>query len=381
VRRLALKSIICAVALATLTGFSFAAYAHKASDSYLSLRVEGSNITGRWDIALRDLDLAIGLDANQDGQITWGEVRMRQPQVAAYALSRLSLDADGTACSASVTGHAIDRHSDGAYSVLDLAARCTRAPTRVTLDYRLLFDLDAQHRGLLRLDGGGQTRTAILSPEAAAQAFSLRETSLLSQLGDYFVHGVWHIWIGFDHILFLLSLLLPAVLIRHAGNWEPASGLSPALTDVLKVVTAFTLAHSITLSLAAVNWVHLPSRLVESTIAVSVIFAAINNMYPVVTARRWLLAFVFGLIHGFGFASVLSDLQLPRESLLTALIAFNAGVEAGQLAIVGLFIPLAWALRRSWFYSRLTIYAGSSAVLVLATVWLLERAFDIRLVS
>ena len=148
---------------------------------------------------------------------------------------------------------------------------------------------------------------------------------------------------------------------------------------MFKVVTSFTVAHSITLSLAALSVISLPSRLVESTIALSVLLAALNNLKPLVAERRWAVAFAFGLIHGFGFASVLTDLGLPQGALLLALVGFNLGVELGQLAIVGAFLPVAYALRGSWFYRRLVFSGGSAAIALVAAVWLAERVFDLKL--
>jgi hypothetical protein len=247
------------------------------------------------------------------------------------------------------------------------------------VDYRLLFDLDPNHRGLLRLLGPGGTRTAVLGPERPQRDFELARPAWFAQLADYFVHGVWHIWRGLDHILFLLSLLLPSVLLRRDGHWQAAPALRGSLLDILRVVTAFTVAHSLTLSLAALGWVMLPSRLVESTIAASVLLAALNNLRPLVGEGRWVLAFVFGLIHGFGFASVLSDLGLPRNALTAALIGFNLGVEAGQLAIVLAFLPLAWPGRRSRRYRVGVLGVGSALVAVLAALWLLERAGNLSI--
>jgi hypothetical protein len=359
--------------------FCTAAFAHKPSDSYLSLRLDQTTVQGQWDIALRDLDHVLGLDADQDGALTWGEVRRRHADIAAYAVARLALAADGSACAIRVTDHLIEQHSDGAYAVLRLGGTCPHAPQELQASYSLLFDADPQHRGLLRLDERGETRTAIFSAEAPIQAFVLAEPGRLRQFIDYLKHGVWHIWIGVDHILFLLALLLPAVLIWSERRWQPAAHARSALWEVLRVVTAFTVAHSITLSLAALGVVLLSSRWVESAIAASVIFAALNNILPVVRGRRWLIAFFFGLIHGFGFASVLSDLGLPQGALLPALVAFNLGVEVGQLAIVAAFLPLAWLLRRSSFYRQVIFAGGSAAVMVLATRWLVERAFDLRL--
>ncbi len=191
--------------------------------------------------------------------------------------------------------------------------------------------------------------------------------------------GVWHIWIGYDHILFLLSLLLPAVLRREAGHWQAIAGFSPALWEACKIVTSFTVDHSITLSLAVLGIVSLPSRLVESAIAASVVLVALNNLYPILRAHLWWVAFAFGLVHGLGFASVLIDLGLPGGALLTALVGFNLGVEVGQVVIVGVFLPLAFWMRHSWFYQRLVLGFGSLLIALVASVWLLERSLDLNL--
>jgi hypothetical protein len=357
------------------------AQAHKPSDSYLALTVDAQGVRGQWDIALRDLDFALGLDADGNGEITWGEVRARHADIAAYAQGRLRLSADGAACALTIGPQLVDEHTDGSYSVLPLVVACPAPPARLTVDYRLFADLDPQHRGLLNLQAGGSTRTAVLGPDQAAQTFELGASSRLAQFGAYLREGVWHIWIGFDHILFLLSLLLPAVLVWQQRRWQPAPTFGVAFWDVLRIVTAFTLAHSITLSLATLGWVALPSRWVESAIAASVVLAALNNVHAVAHRRRWMVAFAFGLIHGFGFASVLADLGLPGEALVLALVGFNLGVEAGQLAIVAVFLPLAYALRRTLFYRRVVLVGGSVVIALLAAVWLAERAFDLKLIS
>jgi hypothetical protein len=345
-----------------------AVHAHKPSDSYLSLGLEGEELRGQWDIALRDLEFAIGLDANGDGAITWGELRGRQHEVAAYAFARLKVKD----CVLRPGALLVDEHTDGAYAVLEFAGACGAAlPGRLEIEYSLFADLDPTHRGLLRARSGGQTVTGVLGPDQPRLSLDAQGRSRLAQFLDYGREGVWHIWIGFDHVLFLLSLLLPAVLL--------APRFAPAAWDVLKVVTAFTVAHSITLALAALSVVTLPSRLVESAIALSVILAALNNLWPVVRRGRWLVAFGFGLIHGFGFASVLAELGLPRDALLLALVGFNLGVEAGQLAIVAVFLPLAFLLRDTWAYRRVVALGGSAAIALLATLWLVERAFDVKL--
>lgn len=356
------------------------AWAHKASDSYLVVNVNGDSISAKWDIALRDIDFALGLDGNGDGEITWGELRTRRAAVEAWALSRLDLTRGGP-CTFQATALQVDTHSDGGYAVLQLAGNCPQTVGEVGIRYRLLFDLDGLHRGLLRLAIDGTAHSAVLGPDSGMQHFSAVAPSRLAQFRQYLVEGIWHIWIGFDHILFLLALLLPAVLVRADGHWRGATRLRDALHEVLWVVTAFTIAHSITLSVAVLGWIALPSRLVESAIALSVVLAAANNLWPVVEHRRWVVAFCFGLIHGFGFASVLVELGLAPGALLLSLLAFNVGVELGQLAILAATIPAAFALRNTRFYRRGVFIWGSLLTLLIALVWLAERALNLRLVS
>ena len=226
------------------------------------------------------------------------------------------------------------------------------------------------------------------------------------QFQDFAREGIWHIWIGFDHILFLMALLMPSVLRRwrrgeisappkgdvftltpgsrilrredQTWGWEAVTEFRPAFWNVLKIVTAFTLAHSTTLSLAALEVFNLPLRLVESTIAASIVVGALNNLYPIVVSRLWVVAFFFGLIHGFGFARVLAEVGLPQNALLVPLVGFNVGVEIGQLAIVAVFLPLAFGLRRSWVYQRVVLVLGSAVIALVALAWMVERIFNFK---
>ncbi len=353
------------VALLALAGL---AHAHKPSDSYLSLEASNNALQGQWDIALRDLEFAIGLDADGDGAITWGELRKKHAEIAAYAFARLAL----RGCSITPDAHLVDQHTDGGYAVLKFTAACGQPlPESLELEYSLFADLDPTHRGLLRARLGPQTVTAVLGPDQPRLKLDWHGRSRSAQFLDYGREGVWHIWNGFDHVLFLISLLLPAVLL--------ALRFAPAFWDVLKVVTAFTVAHSITLALAALGAVTLPTRLVESAIAASVVLAALNNLWPIVQRGRWLVAFAFGLIHGFGFASVLAELGLPQGALVLSLVGFNVGVEAGQLCIAAAFLPLAYAMRHTWMYRRVIVAGGSAVIVLIAALWMVERVFDLEL--
>ena len=355
------------------------AYAHKASDAYLTIERDGRTLHGQWDIALRDLDNALGLDVDGDGDIVWGEVRAREADIAAYALPRLQVSSGGERCTLALTRWLVDRHTDGAYAVMQIDGACAQAGPTLALDYRLFEGLDPQHRGLLNFVENGQSRSVVFSADAPHRIVGGDSGGALAQFATYLNEGVWHIWTGFDHILFLLSLLLPAVLVRDGGRWRTGNSFRAAFVEVAKVVTAFTVAHSITLTLAALSIVVLPSRLVESGIALSVVLAALNNLHPMVANGRWIAAFGFGLLHGFGFAGALHDLGLPAGSLALSLFGFNLGVEAGQLAIVVVFLPLAFLLRSTWAYRRMLFAGGSVAIAAIASVWLVERAFDVPL--
>jgi len=369
-----------AVLALLLAALAALAHAHKPSDSYLAIRADGSKVQGQWDVALRDLEFAVGLDSDGDGAISWGELRARHAEIAAYAFARLRVRADERPCTLAALEHLVDQHSDGAYAVIRFEGRCEAERFRaLDIEYSLFFDLDPTHRGLLRVETPKGTLTAVLGPDKPKLSVPLEAASRLAQFFDYVGHGIWYIWIGFDHVLFLVSLLLPAALRPAARGWEPAERFAPVFWEVFKVVTAFTVAHSITLSLAALAVIQLPSRLVESAIALSVLLAALNNLRPLVLGRRWIVAFAFGLIHGFGFASVLADLGLPQDALLVALVGFNLGVETGQLAIVALFLPAAFWMRRTWLYRKMLFVGGSALIALIAAIWLLERSLDLKL--
>jgi len=352
------------------------ARAHKPSDSYLQLEKTATGLQGRWDIALRDLEPAVGLDADHDGRVNWGELKARLPVVTAYAVARLHASSSAGPCPVTAVAQGVVAHSDGKYLALALDLHCPTQAASATLVYDLLFDLDAQHRGVLRYTDGGQMQPFVFSKTRR----SIQLANLTPRFTAIVRLGIEHILSGYDHLLFLTALLLPAVLRRRQGVWEPAADFRSVLLDVLRTVTAFTVAHSLTLALSAAHWVVLPSRFVESAIAASIVLAALNNLFPVLDADRS-LAFGLGLLHGFGFAAVLADVGLSGQSFLRTLFGFNLGVEIGQLAVVIALLPVLHVLRRSPRYPTWGLPIASSGVMLVACVWLVERAFDLKIIS
>jgi hypothetical protein len=213
-----------------------------------------------------------------------------------------------------------------------------------------------------------------MTPAAASAVIDSVQAVGLSGFLSYIGHGAHHIWIGYDHILFLLTLLIGAFAMRGSERT-----LRERIYEAVKVVTAFTIAHSLTLGLAAFGVLSLPAALTESLIAVTITLAALNNIWPLVSRRLWIVAFGFGLVHGLGFANMLGELAMPRENLLTALFAFNLGVELGQLAILFATLPVIILVMRHLAarqpsFGRFALPAANLAIAAVGALWFTDRA-------
>jgi len=355
------------------------AHGHQPGLSYLNVTVAEAGLTGRLDMSLRDLELAVGLDTDRNGSVTYEELLGRQPAIAGYVAKNLTFQADRQPAPLQVTGHQVAADQDGVYAVVEFQVNCPRPPHALEIDCRLFMENDPQHRCLMQLEYQGEPRMAVFRSGDSAQRFTLAHFTRWERFRDFTVEGIHHIWTGYEHLLFVIVLLLPAVLRPEAGEWKAVDRFKPAFVNVFKIVTAFTVAHSITLSLATFKLVSMPTKWVDLAIDASVALAALNNLWPRFRDRGWLLAFGFGLVHGFGFASALSVLELAPGTLALALVSFNVGVEAGQMAVVAAFLPLAFRLRGTPFYRRFVLEAGSACVAWLALIWMSERLLSTRL--
>lgn len=402
------------------------AHAHKASDAYLHLAQRDHQVLLRWDVALRDLDALVPLDANDDQQITWGEVKARQLEVEAHLLGqwRMKPASGGQDCVFAPArgpdgGRALptlERRHDGVYYVITLASACHSPQGLFEVRYQLMRQVDPTHRGLLNIMGSKTGAMSLdpatpshvvklppaplLQPEAAAHpvAYQAPAQGLVLQpqgaalpvaersAGDVWLQwwrdGVHHILIGADHVFFLMCLLLPAVLRRRSGADQgmpclPVAHWQEAAKSVFMTVTMFTLAHSVTLALAATGLISISPKLIEPAIALTVALAAIDNIYPLFKGRQYQVTFLFGLVHGFGFAGVLAELNLPLAGFASALVAFNLGVESGQLMLVIPALLVLLALRHHAWYARMALPAVSLVCVLVALGWFTERVFDL----
>lgn len=376
----ALRSLLGGALLTAAALLNATALAHSASTAYLALdATQPDEVKVQWRIAARDVDALLDLDRNGDGHLTWGEVEDRRDDVTALLASGLALTGRQGTCAIAPVELKFIPLADAAYLQIDGRAQCADA---TALEYRLFQRIDPSHRVVTSLVGEPAPR--LLAPGARLELASPQKSGTpdsTGATGSGFAHfvgeGIGHILSGVDHILFLVGLMLPAVLARRrvdgGTRWIVRDDLRAALLAVVGIVTAFTLAHSLTLAAATFGWVRIPASIIEPLIAATVLATALNNLWPVVTRRLWMVAFVFGLVHGFGFAEVLAPLELPPRELAFALAGFNLGVELGQLAIVAAAFGLL-ALARHWSgYVRVILQGGSAALAALAMVWVVER--------
>jgi hypothetical protein len=258
-------------------------------------------------------------------------------------------------------------------------------PDRIEVTYSGLFESDDELRHGLVIQNNIKTGLTDNHKQLRYVFAPGRETVDVNLLGndpwyvriyDFVVEGLYHIWIGLDHILFLISLLLTAVVIRPNKAWEPVDNFRASLINIVKLITIFTIAHATTLALALKGWVVLPARIVESIIALSIVAVAIDNFFPIFRRAKWSIVLAFGLFHGLGFAFILEELALDFNSKVLGLIGFNTGVELGQVAIVVVLLPILFAVRKR-NYARLVVAPVSFVIGGIAMLWFIQRAFEL----
>lgn len=339
-----------------------AAQAHNTRLSSSQLVVSPAAIDAVVEVNGVDLEVALSMKLTaQGGTVEAGQASAERDRIYAYLLERARPLAGGQPCA----GQGMGLTPKADHLLINLRWTC---PSGARLDFEatLFQEIDPAARHMLTARGDAKA-FALLSASNTRVALSAAPSRLGEVLWRYFLSGVEHIAIGFDHIAFLI-----AVILWGRRFWPLAAA-----------VTAFTAAHSITLSLAALDLVSLPSKPVETLIALSIVYVAVENFFVRDIGRRWIITFVFGLIHGFGFASVLREYGMPQDRIGWALAAFNVGVEAGQLVIVAGVFALLYGVGRLWPRAALDsdrrqpfVWTVSGVILLLGLYWAAERIFD-----
>jgi hydrogenase/urease accessory protein HupE len=284
--------------------------------------------------------------------------------IAAYVSAHTSVTGtDGTACTPGAAAVAPD--GDGV--IVRNTFSCRTVLGDLLYHSTVLTATDRTARQVVLIGAGENAPQALLDDAHTTLTISAPAPSVWSTMQRYLVTGIEHIFLGYDHIAFLVAIVL----------W------ARRLWPVIKIVTAFTIAHSITLSLAALQIVVIPSAIVEPAIAASIMFVAMENFFSRNVDGRWRVTFAFGLIHGFGFAGALQEFGLPANAVVPALAAFNIGVEIGQVAIVSIVVPALIALDRLFAADRTKpvraaslVYALSALITMLGGYWLVTRVFE-----
>lgn len=386
----------CLLALVAGLGLATAAQAHNLDTSYARFRILPTAIEARLTYDLYSLvKLVPTLDANQDRQLTNDELQAAVPAIRAYLAKHILFEIDGERTSFGAeqpvafppgVGDAIpeqDYHAATSLVNFDFVHLLAHPASDVWVQFELFAELGDRHTVLAKIEHNGQEYEVLFrrwepdylydtgyqppklgtagsdasstSTEPATSQAPQGHPAVWRQIASFFKLGVEHIFLGYDHILFLLSLLVVS-----------------RFRELVKIVTSFTVAHTITLILATLDVIELPSKWVESAIAATIVYVAVENFWVRDTAHRWRLTFAFGLIHGFGFAGVLQELGLPTQGLVRSLIAFNLGVEVGQLVIVSvLFLPM--AAMAQWRFGRQAQLVLSALIALCGLGWLIDR--------
>ena len=358
--------------------------AHEMGEgAHVQVDLRQSTMSLQLEVTLQEVVAIFDVDANGDGRVLADEYSLLdKTALATYVVNRVNVNVDGQECLLEITSHEIVEHVAGDFIRFPIKHSCETVEKEISVNYHLFFDQNPYHQGTLTIIQPQQSSLLYFWDDQRSHTLMVENNSLLMTFFRSVVLGFEHIWVGLDHLLFLFCLILPSVLILvrtgssegRSHYWKPAQSLSAVMFDVAKVITAFTVAHSLTLVLSVMNWVPVPpSGGVEVAIALTVILVALNNLFPIVYQARWFVTLLLGLIHGFGFANGLAAFGLPANDIGWVLVAFNLGVELGQLLFVCLVIPVLFGLRERAFYNTVVLKGGSVVILGVACLWVGER--------
>jgi hypothetical protein len=359
-------------------------HAHSAGDSYLYLQIYPERIDGRFEIALSDLNPALGFSGTEL-ELTPENVGDRVDFLKQYYLEHVGIFSGEQVLTIDFSGYGF-LGAEGGYVLLPFhLGGFDEVPDVLTIEYSVLFDEEPSHRGFLLVEHNWATGTfanenqvsLVFSPSSRRQDFDLTSTGRLTGFLALVHLGAEHMVLGLDHVFFLLALLLPVALSREDRAWQPLEEVRPALRNVIVIVSAFAAAHAVALILAVVGLLRLPEALVETVIAGSTTLAAVHILVPLFRVRMWWIVFGLSLFHGMGFAGGLMDLGAADEFPALAVLGFNLGIEIGQVLIVAVTFPLLFAVRRLKLYRTVAMPAAAVGMILVSGVWVIERAIGV----
>lgn len=360
---------------------SMPALAHQTGNSYLVITESNGRLQVEIDFIVRDLGNLLQAPTPTDAPApTPEQLQSMQPAIAQVIQASLEVQQNAQTQPLEFVSQSVVLHNDGLYVRQRFTSPSMASPLQfVVVRYGFFNQNDKLGRAFFKLQLGKDEISSVFDSSTPIQRFVLGESKRWSTIGLFTQEGAWHIWGGPDHLLFLLTLLLPGLMLLHrttgtdTGNVTERNGTKTAALFALKVITAFTLAHSITLLASVLDVITLPPRWIESAIALSIMLSAGLNLQTRIQWSPWKLAFIFGLVHGMGFANGLRDLGLSQTYFIETVLAFNVGVELGQIAaVVAVGMPVI-LLAKTAKTQQLIMTCGSWGVLVISGVWLVQR--------
>ncbi len=385
-RSLSSKIVIAVVIFLFWTSY---ALSHALGQSYLYLKIYDDAIDVRVEMTVKDLSDVLDLNlVTKQKRVKQEEVIPHIEQIKTYIAKNLKISDGETAFSLNFQNFDFLNTTFAQFLRLNYAVEgFQKLPKSLDISYDAILAEKPQHKNLVVIEENWKTGTfanesgvsLVFAEPGRPQTLDLSSGSIFRGFVGVVKLGMLHMLEGIDHVLFLAAFLLPAVLYRNKGRWQPVSKVSTALIYIVKGVTAFTVAHSITFWLGALQVVHMPSRLVESIIAASIGLVAVNIVYPIFRGQLWWAIFAFGIFHGFGFADVLAGLGVTSQHTVLSLFGFNLGIEVGQLVIIAVLLPLLYLIRNWKFYHRYALNAIAAGLGSISLYWFIERAFDINL--
>ena len=371
---------------------SVPALAHQTGNSYLVLTESNGRLQIELDFIVRDLGNLLQPSKPSDAPVpspvppaatpTPEQLQAIQPAITQVIQESLGVQLNEEAQPLEFVSQSVVLRNDGLYVRQRFTSPSIAPEIKfVVVRYSFFNQNDKLGRAFFKLQLGKEEISSVFDSSTQTQRFALGDTKRWSTIGLFTHEGAWHIWGGPDHLLFLLTLLLPGLMLLHRATGATDTdtdnnGTKTAAWFALKVITAFTLAHSITLLASVLDVISLPSRWIESAIALSIMISAALNLQTRIQWSQWKLAFIFGLIHGMGFANGLRELGLSQTYFIETVLAFNVGVELGQIAaVVAVGIPII-LLARQARTKQLVMTYGSWGVLLISGIWLVQRLMD-----
>lgn len=385
VRRWLAIGAMASILWALLTG---PVLAHSGEESHVYLTIFDNTIEGRVEYPIADFNEIFGVDIPEDPVAAVSVLEDVALRAQSYTEQHLTIGKGDDPWPLVFEGFDTLPTGNGLYILLPFVVDIDfggDVPREFNVSYDAVLESKPDRSAFLIIENDWRSGTfknegtplLRFTADETTRVVSLGEQSWTKALAGVVGLGVEHIQIGSDHIFFILALVLPAVLIyTSAKGWQPARSFGSSLWRVTKIATSFTVAHTITLTLGGLGIVQIPPSIVEPIIAISIALAALHNIRPVLFNSEWMIAFGFGLFHGFGFAGLLGDLGLDRSNRLISLLGFNLGIELGQVAIILLLFPALFILRRVRSYVPL-MKAASGVLMLAAFGWFVDRVFGL----